>query len=105
VLPILEENKDDIRWMERRLAASLDEPISTHAGGDILDEADLLRPDPDFAAKLVALLGRRAPAGILGKTPTEMAILVHALRSSQRRRSFLTSWITGRRRASINAKS
>jgi hypothetical protein len=100
VLPILEDNKEDIRWMEQRLGVSLDESVSAHADGDILEEADLLRPDPEFAAKLVDLLGRRASAGISGKTPKEMAILVHALRSSRTSRtSLFFSWITGHLRA------
>jgi hypothetical protein len=69
VQPMLAENRDDIRWMEDRLGASLEERDTPHADGDVADEDDLLRPDPKVAEKLRQILGRKAPAGVTGKTP------------------------------------
>lgn len=101
VQPILEENKDDIRWMEERLGASLCEPDAPHSDHDIVDEEDLLRPDPAVAGKLRQILGRRAPADVTGKTPREIATLVHAVYQRGRKRRRFWRWITGGRRSPL----
>ena len=101
VQPILEANKDDIRWMEQRLGASLAEPDAPHSDRDIVDEDDLLRPDPAAAAKLRQMLGRKAPPGVTGKTPQEIATLVHALYQRARKRRLFLRWITGGRRSPL----
>ncbi len=101
VQPILDENKDDIRWMEARLGASLDEPGTAHSDRDVTGEDDLLRPDPAVASKLRQMLGRRAPAGVTGKTPQEIATLVHAIYQRARKRRMFLRWITGGRRSPL----
>jgi nucleoid DNA-binding protein len=80
VRPVLDENRADIEWMEARLGASLHEELGEHQAGDVRGEADLLAPDPGAVAELLAALGDRAPAGVRGETPREVALLVHALR-------------------------
>jgi hypothetical protein len=80
VHPVLEANRADITWMEARLQASLEENLGEHRPGDIRDESDLLRPDPEVVAKLLSLLGNARPAGIAGETPDQVALLIHALR-------------------------
>jgi hypothetical protein len=97
VQPILEENQDDIRWMEERLGTSLHEPDVPHSDRDIVDEDDLLRPDPVVAERLRQMLGRHAPAGVTGKTPQEIATLVHAVYQRARKRGLFLRWITGGR--------
>ncbi|MBU1623483.1 MAG: hypothetical protein KJ850_00385, partial [Gammaproteobacteria bacterium] len=82
VRPVLEQNRADIQWMEERLGQSLDEDLGEDQPGDVRDESDLLRPDPVAIGKLLALLGDRAPKGIKGETPEEVALLVHALRAN-----------------------
>jgi hypothetical protein len=77
--PILEENKGDIDWMERRLGASLHEALDDERPGDIATETDLLRPDAEAIAKLKEVLGSSAPKDVAGKTPAEVALLVDAL--------------------------
>ena len=101
VRPILDQNKDDIRWMEQRLGASLDEPDAPHSDRDIAGEDDLLRPDPAVANKLRQMLGRHAPAGVTGKTPQEIATLVHALHHNAKKRRRLLRWITGGRNSPL----
>jgi hypothetical protein len=76
---MLKYNRADIEWMEARLGASLDEELGEHQTGDVRDESDLLRPDPDVVEKLRAMLGDAAPDGVRGETPQEVAALVHAL--------------------------
>jgi hypothetical protein len=97
VQSILEQNKDDIRWMEERLGTSLTEADAPHSDRDIVDEDDLLRPDPAVAEKLRQILGRKAPAGVTGKTPQEIATLVNALHQRARKRRLFLRWITGGR--------
>jgi hypothetical protein len=80
VQPVLAENREDIDWMERRLGASLAEDLGAPRQGDVREEADLLVPDPQAVRQLLAVLGARAPAGVEGGTPREVAVLVHALR-------------------------
>src|SRR5688500_14406154 len=77
--PVLERNRADITWMEQRLGQSLSEELGEHQPGDIRDEQDLLRPDPAAVGRLLQLLGGTAPKGVKGKTPEEVALLVHAL--------------------------
>jgi hypothetical protein len=77
--PFLQNNRDDIEWMEERLGASLYEELGEHQPGDVRNEDDLLRPDPKVANLLRERLGDAAPTGIKGETPEETAILVHAL--------------------------
>jgi hypothetical protein len=76
----LESDRADIAWMEARLGESLQEDLGERRPGDISDESDLLRPDPQAVDKLLKLLGRAAPTGVKGETPEEVAVLVHALR-------------------------
>jgi hypothetical protein len=97
VQPILEQNKDDIRWMEERLGASLEDPDAPLSDRDVVDEDDLLRPDPLVAEKLRQMLGRKAPAGVTGKSPREIATLVHALCQRARKRRLFLRRITGGR--------
>ena len=87
--------------MEERLGASLEEHDTPHSHDDIVDEDDLLRPDPIVADKLRQMLGRRAPAGVSGKTPLEIATLVHAVYQRARRRRLFLRWITGGRRSPL----
>ncbi len=54
--------------------------------GDIRDESDLLRPDPDAVSRLLKILGRRAPEGVKGETTEEVAQLVAAWRKTLSRR-------------------
>ena len=81
VRPVLEKNRADIEWMERRLGQSLHEELGEHRPGDVRDEADLLTQSSQVVRQLLALLGDRAPAGMAGETPEQVALLVHALRS------------------------
>jgi hypothetical protein len=78
--PLLADNRADIEWMEARLGASLQEELGEHRAGDVRDEWDLLRPDPEVIGKLRAMLGGAAPKGVKGETPEEVAQLVHAVR-------------------------
>lgn len=78
--PFLERNREDIEWMEQRLGQSLEEPgWDEHQDDDVRDEWDLLRPDPQVIAQLREMLGADAPKGVMGETPDEVALLVHAL--------------------------
>ena len=70
--------------MEARLGQSLAEDLA-HRPGEVRDESDLLRPDPESVGKLVTILGERAPAGVTGATPEEVALLVHTLREEDGR--------------------
>ena len=81
VQPILERHRADIQWMEERLGVSLDEDLGERRAGDVGAEADLLSPAPQVVEGLLELLGDAAPAGNLGRTPVEVAALVHALRA------------------------
>ena len=78
--PVLEKNRADIEWMEARLGQSLHEELGEHRPGDVRDDSDLLKVKPELANKLLALLGDRAPAGVTGATPEQVAVLIHALR-------------------------
>ena len=80
VRPILDKNRADIERMETRLGESLHEELGEHQPGDVRDESDLLKVDPELVSKLLALLGKRAPAGVTGETPEQVAELIHALR-------------------------
>lgn len=76
---LLEINKADIEWMETRLGESLREDPGESRPGDIRDESDLLTVDADIVAQILARLGDRAPPGIFGRTPEELAILIDGL--------------------------
>jgi hypothetical protein len=80
--PVLEKNRADIEWMEARLGQSLHEELGEHRHGDVRDESDLLKVEPELVKKLLALLGDRAPAGVTGTTPEQVALLVHNLRDA-----------------------
>ena len=80
IKPVLEMNRIDIEWMEDRLGESLYEELGEHQFGDVRDESDLLKPDPEIVSSLLSILGDSAPKGIKGETPEEVALLVHALR-------------------------
>lgn len=80
VRPVLEKNRADIERMEARLGQSLHEELGEHQPGDVRDESDLLKVEPELVSKLLALLGDRAPAGVTGETPEQVAVLIHALR-------------------------
>lgn len=86
VRPVLEHNRADIEWMEQRLGQSLQEDLGEHRDTDVRDEEDLLRPNPDVAAKLLTMLGSSAPRGVKGQTPQEMTALVDAIERKQRYR-------------------
>jgi hypothetical protein len=77
---VLEANREDIEWMEQRLGEPLREDLGEPRPGDIFEERDLLRPDPETVSALLAILGRKAPPGISGETPEQLALLFHALR-------------------------
>ena len=87
IRPILEKNRADIGWMEARLGQTLHEDLGEHLPGDVRDESDLLRPDPNVTGKLLALLGDTAPQGVKGGTPEEVAQLVYALRETRAEQS------------------
>jgi hypothetical protein len=80
VRPVLERNAADIEWMEERLGQSLRDALDGPEPTDVRSEADLITPDSNIVAKLLAELGTAAPADVTGKTPQEVAQLVHALR-------------------------
>lgn len=80
VRPVLEKNRADIEWMEARLGQSLAEELGEHRPDDVRDEADLLTQFPDAVSQLLALVGDRAPFGVTGEAPEQVALLVHALR-------------------------
>lgn len=92
VRPVLEHNRDDIAWMEERLGQSLREELGEHRDNDVRDEADLLRPNPDIAAKLLSGLGRSAPRDVSGRTPEEIATLIDAFDRRQRYRDVGWWW-------------
>jgi hypothetical protein len=81
VRPVLEKNRADIEWIEARLGQSLDEGRAGQRAGAVRGEADLLNAAPETVARLLALLGDHRPAGVAGRTPQEVAALVHALRT------------------------
>lgn len=81
VRPVLDANRADIEWMEARLGQELDERLGEHRPGDVRDEADLLRPDPETVNAILMRLGSAAPNGIRGDTPEEVVVLVEALRT------------------------
>ena len=81
IRPLIEKNRADIEWMEARLGQSLREELGQYQPGDIRDEADLLRPDPVVARRIIEMLGDRAPAGVTGETPEQVGQLVDALRA------------------------
>ncbi len=83
IRPILERNRADIEWMEARLGEPLGEELGSHQPGDVRDESDLLTPDPDAVCELIKVLGEVAPAGNNGKTPEQVASLVHLLRRKE----------------------
>jgi nucleoid DNA-binding protein len=92
--PVLADNRADIEWMEARLATSLDEQLGEHRLGDVREEWDLLRPDPEVIGRLRTMLGDAAPKGVKGETPEEVAQLVHAARllgeeNTRKRRNFV----------------
>jgi hypothetical protein len=76
---VLDHNSADIKWMEKRLGQPLREDLGEHRDTDVRDERDLLRPNPEVAAKLLKMLGRSAPKGVEGETPQEIAALVDAV--------------------------
>lgn len=86
-MPVLQRNRADIDWMEARLGQSLEEDLGACREHDVRGESDLLNPDPDTVTGLLGLLGDAAPAGVTGRTPEEVALLVHALRVRHERRS------------------
>ena len=70
VRPLVEENAEDLRWIEDRLGAAL-RPEVDHRDGDVSSEADLLEIDPRAKAKLAAI-GQGLP-------PFSRALLERAL--------------------------
>ncbi len=82
LIPILEKNTNDIKWMESRLGVTLHENIGKSLPADIRTEADMLATSAKTIDDLKKLLGPNAPPGISGKTPNEIAMMVHALRLS-----------------------
>lgn len=84
VRPILDRNREDIEWMERRLGESFDEVLGAHESGAIRVESDLEDAGPDAVKELLRLLGARRPPGVSGATPEQVALLVHALRPGSR---------------------
>ena len=82
--PVLEENRADIEWMEARVGESLQEQLGEPRPGDVCSESDLLTPHPEVVSKLLQLIGDAAPQGVEGRTPQEVALLVHTLREQRR---------------------
>jgi hypothetical protein len=80
LLPVLEQHRSDIEWMEARLGQSLQEDFAEHEPSDPRSEADLLRPNPEITRRLLAELGSSAPPGVKGDMPRDVAHLIHALR-------------------------
>jgi hypothetical protein len=87
--------------MEARLGQTLHEDLGGHRPGDVRDESDLLRPDPNVTGKLLALLGDTA--GIKGETREEVAWLVHALRESGAEQGKGARFINGYVRKKVTA--
>jgi hypothetical protein len=77
---ILEANRNDIGWMERRMGDSLHEGLPNHEQGDVQNESDLLQIDADVIKQLRSCLGKSAPKNVTGDTPDEVVQLVHAVR-------------------------
>lgn len=75
----LDARQDDTAWMEERLGVSLHESLGDDGPGDIAAEADLWALRPQTVERLRELAGARAPAGVRGDTPEELARLVAAL--------------------------
>jgi hypothetical protein len=78
VKPILERHRADIAWMEARLGQPLSVELGEHRAGDVRDENDLLKPDPQLVDRLKDIV--QTPAGVRGDTPEDVVRLVHALR-------------------------
>ena len=77
---ILEANRNDIAWMERRMADSLHEGLPNHEQGDVQNESDLLQIDADVIKQLRSCLGKSAPKNVSADTADGVAQLVHAVR-------------------------
>jgi hypothetical protein len=87
IVPVLEQHRIDIAWMEDRLGESLQEALGSHRSDDVRDESDLLRVQVETVQELLARLGNEAPAGVTGATLREVAVLVEALRQTGRAQS------------------
>jgi hypothetical protein len=106
--PVLDANRSDIEWMEARLGQSLREDLGELRPGDVREESDLVRPNPQMAARLRNLLGDAAPKEVKGDTPQEIALLVHALRAKhlpESARHGMRTTGEGKRRPSRGEKS
>lgn len=80
VADVLQSKYADVRWMEARLAATLDDRAGTGEGG-IDSEDALLQIDPASVAALIQLIDpEKRPPGVSGNSPQEVAHLVHSLR-------------------------
>jgi len=80
IQPVVDKNKADIAWIEGRMGVSFAEDLSEYKEQDVRGEMDLLNHDQAVVDKLLEKLGSFAPKGVQGKTPQEVAVLVHALR-------------------------
>lgn len=78
--PVVETLRPDIRWMEDRLGASLDEELGEDEEGDIRDESDLLRLRPATLERLRELAAPVAPGPLPTDTPEAVARLLAMLR-------------------------
>lgn len=72
--PVLEENREDIEWMEARLGQPLDEDLSLHRVSGIRNEAELLETDETLLQRLSTLLAHPAQAEPKQFGPESLAI-------------------------------
>jgi len=77
--PILDANRDDIKWMEDRIDESLKEELPKYQAGDISDESDLLRIDRNVIDELISWLGKLAPKNVTGYTSEDVDLLLYAM--------------------------
>lgn len=78
--PQVEALRPDIRWMEERLGASLEEELGDDEPGDVRDESDLLSLRPTTLDRLRELAAPWMPGPARTDTPEAVARLLAALR-------------------------
>lgn len=80
VLPIIDNNKADIEWMERRLGDTLNEAIDVQ-DKMICSEDDLLKPSAESIQALKKLITPEVSTSNTPVSPIEIAGMIHELRS------------------------
>lgn len=81
VVPVIEERREDIEWMEARLGVSLAEDLDAHDEGAIRSEEDLLKFSPETLQWLAEELGKEHVKRWRPEmNPSEVAEWMHHLR-------------------------